>query len=74
MKTINIKLDESLNKILSFQDDLYIKGYHDMVSNIISYNNFRKVILKFSNDTKTDIWGSCELIVEEMKKKYNING
>jgi hypothetical protein len=57
--------------IVTEDDEFIMKAFHRKIRKIIKYKLWRKIVINFSIDTMNDIYDSCDILVDEIYKKYN---
>lgn len=68
-----ISLLKDINKVdlIITEDEEYImKAFHKKLKGIIPYTLWRKIVMNFSIETLNDIYNSCDILVDEIYKKY----
>ena len=58
-------------ELITTPDEEYImKAFHIKIKKKVSYYIWRKVVMDFSLTTGNDIYDSCDLLIDEVYKKY----
>lgn len=61
---------EKCKLIVDKGDEFCMKEYYKNIKGIISYKLWRKIVIDYSIDTQEDILDTCDILVDEILKKY----
>jgi len=61
---------EDQELIIDEDDEYFLRASYRKVEKIISYKLWKKIVIDFSIDTLQDIYTSCDILMDEVYKKY----